>query len=470
MSSNFVTITLYVNNMTCPNCENSIESVLSNMTGVNRVKASYIGGTVCVTYDEALVELEKIEKVIKKQGYNVQRQQVRKKDKEERKADRVGLSNIAGMAIIIIFLYIILKRFGLTHIFYSFPVAKEGMGYGLLFLIGLLTSIHCVAMCGGIALSQCVPKDSEEGMGSKKMATIRPSLLYNLGRVISYTVIGGMIGALGAVISFSGTMKGLVQIIAGIFMVIMGVNMLNIFPWLRKFNLRMPKTFAKRIYAKKNNNSPIYIGLLNGFMPCGPLQAMQLYALSAGSPVKGALSMFFFSAGTIPLMFAFGALSSYLSKKYTHKMMTASGVLVVFLGAFMLTSGASLSGINLSQFTSKPYNIADSSGVGIAVVKDGAQTVTSGMSYGQFESIVVQKGVPLKWIIQAENGDINGCNNSIVIPAYRIEKDLVEGNNVIEFTPNESGIIPFSCWMGMIRSQITVVDDINSIGNSNMEN
>ena len=75
-------------------------------------------------------------------------------------------------------------------------------------------------------------------------------------------------------------------------MVIMGINMLGIFPWLRKFTPRMPKAFAKPIGREKaRSKSPLIVGLLNGLMPCGPLQAMQVYALSTGSPFAGALSM-----------------------------------------------------------------------------------------------------------------------------------------------------------------------------------
>lgn len=467
MSSNPITTTLYVDNMTCVNCENTIERALDGRAGIGSVKASYSAGTVIVTYDPNEIDLDEIEEVIEEHDYHVQRQKITKSEKnaERKPAKSNNLTNIAGVGIIIFSLYIIFKRLGLTNIFYSFPIAKEGMGYGMLFIIGLLTSIHCVAMCGGITLSQCVPKDSG-GAPLNKLATVRPSLLYNLGRVISYTVIGGIIGALGSVVSFSGTMKGIVQILAGVFMVIMGINMLNIFPWLRKFNPRMPKIFAKKIYAQKRSNSPLYIGLLNGLMPCGPLQAMQLYALSTGSPVKGAVSMFLFSIGTVPLMFAFGALSSFLNKKFAGKMMTASAVLVVVLGVFMFSSGASLSGLTLPTFPSVTTTQASSSSIATATVSGGVQTVTTGLSSGRYEPIIVQKGIPVKWTIKAGSGDINGCNNSIVIPKYNIQQSLSEGDNVIEFTPNKSGTIPYSCWMGMIRSQITVVDDIKNVDSS----
>lgn len=461
MAAKVITQTILIDGMTCVNCENKIERKLTNTIGILSVKVSYVNGNALVSYDSEIISLDQINAIIEGLDYHIKKQIVKVNNK-------IDISNIVAVSAILISLFMLFNKFGGNQIFNNFPTAKAGMGYGMLLIIGLLTSVHCVAMCGGICLSQCVPKDAQGAGGIGKRASLRPSILYNLGRVISYTVIGGIVGAIGSVVSFSGPMKGFVQILAGVFMVIMGLNMLNLFPWLRKFNPRMPKIFAKKINAQKRSNSPFYIGLINGFMPCGPLQAMQLYALSTGNPVQGAISMFLFSVGTVPLMFAFGALSSLLSKKFTHKMMSVSAVLVVILGVFMFSNGASLSGIEVpSIISAKVNNVnsannANNANSNLAVVKDGVQTVTVQLKSGRYEPIVVQKGIPVKWIIQAKTSDINGCNNSIVIPKYNLQYDLKPGDNVIEFTPTESGRFSYSCWMGMIRSKITVVDDIGS--------
>jgi Uncharacterized conserved protein len=463
MKENIKTQSLYIEDMTCANCENAIEQGLSNVEGIENVKASYSAGTVIITYDSEIINLAQIEKLIEELHYHVKNSKNMKTG--QKASNGQDFSNIIGVGIIIFASYLILNRFGFLNIFNSFPVAKAGMGYGMLFIIGLLTSVHCIAMCGGICLSQSVPKKAENENIKSRFAALRPSLLYNLGRVLSYTIIGGIVGAIGSVVSFSGTAKGFVQIFAGVFMVIMGINMLNIFPWLKKFNLRMPKIFARTIYAKRFSSSPFFIGLLNGLMPCGPLQAMQLYALSTGSPVKGALSMLVFSVGTVPLMFTFGAISTFLNKKFTSKMMTVSAVLVVLLGIFMFNNGVTLSGFILPSVAGAEKPAAQASD-NVAVIKDGVQTVTTTLSSGQYEPIIVQKGIPVKWTIKAPAGSINGCNGSILIQKFNIQKDLTQGDNVIEFTPTQSGTIPYSCWMGMIRSKITVVDDSSNISSA----
>jgi sulfite exporter TauE/SafE/copper chaperone CopZ len=468
MSSNSITETLIVTNMTCVNCENIIERALSGRAGIEQAKASYSNGQVTVTFDNSIISRGEIEGILEAEGYHVKDQESlqpsnanEKREYKGNKTEGQDFTNVIGVIIILFALYMVANHLGLFNIFNSFPTAEEGMGYGMLFLIGLLTSVHCVAMCGGICLSQCVP--AKEGTFISKFSAMRPSLLYNLGRVASYTVIGGIVGAVGSVVSFSGAMKGIVQIFAGVFMVIMGLNMLNIFPALRKLNPRMPKIFAKKIYASSNSKSPLYIGLLNGLMPCGPLQAMQLYALSTGSPIKGAVSMFLFSVGTVPLMFAFGALSSFLSKKFTAKMLTASAVLVVFLGIFMFNNGVGLSGFALPTFPALANTKQEAN---MAAVQGDVQVVTSGITSGSYEPIIVQKGIPVKWTLQAEDGELNGCNNSIVVQKYNVQKKLQIGDNVIEFTPTETGTVTFSCWMGMIRSKITVVDDLSTIDSS----
>ena len=98
----------------------------------------------------------------------------------------------------------------------------------------------------------------------------------------------------------------------------------------------------------------------------------------------------------------------------------------------------------------------------IAVVNQGVQTITTKLTNGEYSPIVVQKGVPVKWIIKAEDSELNGCNNVLTIPSYNISKKLETGDNLIEFTPNEEGTITYTCWMGMVSSTIEIVNDIST--------
>lgn len=432
-------IKISIDGMTCANCENRIERLLMKMPGVKRADVSYSKEGASIEYDDSIVSYTEIKARINQDGYKV---------KAKRASAKVQLLRIPGIVIMLLALYILLNEFGALNFLNAFPTAREGMGYGTLFMIGLLTSIHCVAMCGGINLSQCV-SDNTNSNKESRFRTLKPTALYNLGRVLSYTAVGGIIGGIGSVFSFSGYAKGAVTIIAGVFMIIMALNMWNVVPWLRRLNPRMPKIFAGKINAQKNHNSPLYVGLLNGLMPCGPLQAMQLFALSAASPIKGALSMLLFSLGTVPLMFGLGAISTILKHKFKKKMMNVSAALVLLLGIGMLSNGFSLAGIMLP-------GIASQSDAAPVLLDHGVQVVKTKLLPNKYTPITVRQDIPVKWIITADKESLNGCNNEIVIPKYKIDKKLVPGDNIIEFIPEESGTVAFSCWMGMIKSQITV--------------
>ena len=465
--------TLQIEGMTCVSCEMRIENALKKLNGVIEAGASYSNSKVRVKYDINVIVLKTIVASIEKLDYKVKRdtpvsEPLKKQDKKINTRqpidnEKMPINQLIGIGIIIFALYLIIKN---TVGFNFIPQVDQNMSLGFLFIIGLLTSLHCIAMCGGINLSQCVSHGTNEPE-TNKISKLKPSLMYNAGRVISYTIIGGIVGAFGAVASLSGATKGIVAILSGVFMVIMGLNMLNVIPWLKKLNPHMPKIFGRKIQGSKGKHGPFIVGLLNGLMPCGPLQAMQLYALGTGSFLMGAASMFVFSLGTVPLMFGFGALSSLLSGKFTHKMLKVSAILVMVLGVIMVTRGLNLSGINVVNAIGPP---SPASIENVAKVESNIQNITTKLQSGDYTPIVVQKGIPVRWVIQATNSDLNGCNREMIIRKYGITKKLVPGDNVIEFTPDQEGTIPYTCWMGMISSTITVVADINdasSIPSSN---
>jgi copper chaperone CopZ len=223
---------LQIGGMTCANCQKKIEKKLGKTPGVTKANVSYTANSASVTYDPRLIDRIGIEAAITATGYQVLSDG----------RPHIDKGRAAGLLALVLVIYLVLSMHGLTGSASPFPVAEEGMGYGMLFLIGLLTSVHCIAMCGGINLSQCIPGSLSGNVSAKpkKSTVIIPSIYYNLGRVVSYTVVGAVVGALGAAITFSGSAKGIVQILAGVFMVIMGINMLGIFPSLHKFIPHLP--------------------------------------------------------------------------------------------------------------------------------------------------------------------------------------------------------------------------------------
>ncbi|MCT8978127.1 sulfite exporter TauE/SafE family protein [Clostridium sp. CX1] len=433
-------IKIKVYDMTCSSCEKTIEGKLLKQVGVLKVKADYVKQFVAIEFDSDLCSLNELKTIINNAGYST---------------EKSGSFHLAG--IFVIAAAIILLGSSTSGIDMSSML--NGATYFVLFTVGILTSIHCVGMCGGIMLSQSLSyKDTS------KLEAIKPTLLYNLGRVISYTILGGIVGALGSVLSLSLRTQSALQIFAGIFMIIMGLNMAG-FSLFRKLQVKLPWSFCK---VKNKPKAPFVVGILNGFMPCGPLQTMQLYALGTGSALKGALSMFIFALGTVPLMMTFGAISGLLSKGYTKKILKFSGILVVVLGLIMGRRGLALAGVNLPTIGSlMPQRAVGSSGANVAkaTLKDGVQIINMTADSNGYipNAFYVQKGIPVKWIIDGKQ--ITSCNNEIVVPSQNIRKKLKSGENIIEFTPTADDIT-FSCWMGMIRGVIKVTDNLDSVDTS----
>ena len=429
-----------VYDMTCTSCERRIERAVKKLEGVSHVKADFTGQFADIEYNDEICDQNQIKKAIQHVGYSTE--------------------NGKGFKLIGIFIVVAaIILLGINTGSFNMDDQLQNASYAVLFTVGLITSLHCVGMCGGIMLSQTIGNESRS-----RFDTLKPAILYNLGRVLSYTIIGGVIGAIGSVFALSLTAKAGLQIFAGIFMIIMGFNMAG-FKAFRKFQLRMPASIMK-IVSKPKPRTPFFVGLLNGFMPCGPLQTMQLYALGTGSAISGALSMFMFAIGTVPLMLTFGALSSLLSKGYTKKILKFSGILIVVLGIIMSNRGLALAGMNFSP-SSMIAGIGgstdrNSANAVKAVMKDGVQVLNMTADvYGYTpQTLYVKKDTPVKWVVDAK--ELTGCNNTIVIPDMNVEQKLQSGQNIIEFTPGNEDI-SFSCWMGMKRGVIKVVDNLDQV-------
>ena len=437
-----------VYDMTCTSCESRVERALTKVNGVVNVMASYSNQQVTVEYDSELCSKEQLKEAINKAGYST---------KSSNNVKFVGFFIVAAAILLL----------GNSTAGFDMSAKLNNASYVVLFVVGMLTSIHCVGMCGGIMLTQSLSKNSIVNEKQNKLKTLMPSILYNAGRVTSYTIIGGIIGALGSVLSLSLNVKAGLQIFAGLFMVIMGLNMTG-FALFRKLNIKLPWSSCK---IKNKPKSPFLVGMLNGLMPCGPLQTMQIYALGTGSAISGAISMFLFSLGTVPLMLVFGAISGFLSKGYTKQLLKFSGILVIILGLIMGNRGLALAGVGvpgvntLTQSLSGNGAQASQSNIAKATIENGVQVIKMTADNNGYtpNAFYVKKGIPVKWIITGSQ--INSCNNAVVVPSLNIEKKLNSGENIIEFTPGDKDI-NFSCWMGMIRGVIKVTDNLDSVDTS----
>ncbi|MFH0936116.1 MAG: sulfite exporter TauE/SafE family protein [Candidatus Woesearchaeota archaeon] len=351
--------------------------------------------------------------------------------------------------IILLGIYLIAKNLGI-----QVPEINENISLSLILIVGLLTGFHCVGMCGGFVASYT----TKNAMNGHK--NFKQHLVYGTSKLASYTIIGAIFGLIGSLFVFSNTLKSAIAILAGIFMIFFALSMLGL-NFFRKFQFN-PK-FLTRISMKQYKGyykGPLTTGLLNGLMiACGPLQAMYLYAAATGSITKGALSLFVFGLGTLPVMLGFGSVATLISKNATKKILKASAVIVLILGLIMLNRGLILSGSNYNFDTIKS-NIFSSNDNSNSVILNGdiqeinMKVTSSGYSPNSF---VLKTGVKTKWNIDVQ--ELTSCNKEIIVPAYNLDIKLKQGLNTIEFTPNKEGTITWSCWMGMLQGQFIITNN-----------
>ncbi len=421
-----------IDGITCDNCRNKIKKELLNIKEIKDVEI--VKSIAKVTYSKELDEI-KIINTVNSLGYFT------KKDYMSENIKDID-SDIKLKEFIIIFIsislliFLIKKIFG-YNIFNVIPTISENITYGMLFITGLLTSIHCISMCGAINLMTTFNRENK--------VNLKRPFLYNLGRLISYTLLGGIVGLIGSIISVSETINGLIIIFASVVMLLMSLSMLNI------IKFKLPKLIKLKSSIKTSNS--FMVGLLNGFMPCGPLQAMQVYALSTGSFITGSLSMFLFCLGTIPLMLGVGVIFNIVKGRKRIILNKIASILILLLSIVMLFRGLSTLGINYNTLFNDYGNYTAST-----IYKD-YQEVKINLSYGSYDDIIVQKGMKVRLIINAPKKYLTGCNNVVMINEFNIKKELKEGENVIEFTPDKVGTYSMNCWMSMITNNIKVIDN-----------
>ncbi|MCD8216982.1 MAG: sulfite exporter TauE/SafE family protein [Clostridiales bacterium] len=382
----------HVTGMTCSGCERRLERAVLAIEGVQSVKADHGRGELTAEFDPPCTE-NLIVETIEKTGYGV-----------VKKAPKAW--NTAAILIIILGAYLIARYMGWLEIFQNIPtISEERMSYFALFVIGLLTSVHCIAMCGGLNLAQSI--------SSGNIKPLRRSILYNLGRLSSYTLIGGIMGFIGEKAAITLQVRGVIGLIAGGFMLLMGINMLGgISLSVRPFPRLSGKLSAK--IQSVGKHSSFATGLANGLMPCGPLQSMQVYAIASGSMLTGALSMFFFCLGTIPLVFAFGLAAGMLKMRWRQRMLQVGSVLLVIMGIFMIQNNLVLTGFSVSPTVSS----TNADGAVVSAIDGDVQYVTTTLHSNGYDDIQVTAGIPVVWTIEVDESNLNGCNNEIVLSAF----------------------------------------------------
>lgn len=433
-----------IRGMHCASCEVLIERKFKQIPGIEKVKVNQSKGEAEIFYTKE-PSTEDLQNAIKSDGYKISSEGSQKSSGKE-------YVEIGAIFVILIGLYLLFKQFNLLP---NLGISNT-MSYGFVFLIGLIAATStCMAVTGGLLLA-VTTKYNNLYPNLNSAQKFKPHIYFNLGRVISYTVLGGLVGLIGSAITFSPKITGIIMIVVSILMMGIGVQMLNIFPWLSFLQIKMPKIIAHKVYesvSTQNPLAPFLFGSSTFFFPCGFTQALQLYVLTKGDFATGALIMFFFSLGTLPGLLSLGALTSFVKGAIQKYVIKVSAALIILIGIFNISSGLVLAGADLGVLNSNSITGYATAQVNIddnVKIVDGRQLVQMkvvGLDYIPSKFKVLQ-GIPVDFEIDGTQA--RGCAQVLTIPKLNIVEYLPrEGTKTISFTPNELGSIPFRCTMGM---------------------
>jgi sulfite exporter TauE/SafE len=330
--------------------------------------------------------------------------------------------------------------------------------------VGLLTGFHCVTMCGSMVFSYSVGNPREGGW----LERISPQFAYQAAKILSYISMGLLLGAIGAVFNLAGV-RNWATIVAGVFMILVGLQLTGWFPALRKFSPRAPKFLVQWIMSLRKRSSakdqaateayvtPVLFGLMTGLMPCGPLIAAELAAAGSGSAANGAIAMLGFGLGTVPVMLAFGSVASMISGRFQKWMSITAAVVVIVLGAMFINRGAVLLGSPVS-FESVAQAITGPPSTGaVAFAQDanGVAEVKLTIKNTQFvpNVVTIPSDRPVKLVVDRQED--TACSDQIAIPSLGILQNLkANGTTVVDLPATKGGTYRLTCGMGMMSGTL----------------
>jgi uncharacterized protein len=326
MNTQTQTYVFHIQGMHCNSCVLMTESEIGDLPHITHVKSSLKHHSVEVTgyfSDKTRAQIaEELTVPLKSHGYTIlaEKPQGNSITKKKWSDFKVAIPVALGFAV----LFVILQKMGIVNL-----VNAGNVTYGTAFVIGIVASLStCMAVVGGLVLSMSATfaKDGDK---------VKPQLMFHVGRIISFLILGGVIGAIGAAFTLNASATFILSLIIGLVMLILGINLLDVFHFAKKLQPSMPKFVTKYAHGVSKFNhtlTPLLVGIATFFLPCGFTQSMQLYTLTTGNFLQGGLTMLAFALGTLPVLalISFSSFSIQKSSKAGIFFKTAGLVVIMF--------------------------------------------------------------------------------------------------------------------------------------------
>lgn len=453
-----VTEVINVAGMTCRSCEIRIQRSVGRVPNVERVTANAARGRVEIE-SSGPVSARAIVKAINAAGYEIGETPWIERDPRAWLNAATGLVLLAAVAMLA-------QVTGLAGLASGTGNLSSG-GLVVALLLGLAAGVStCMALVGGLMLALSAAfqaRQANSSVGDKGVAAqMRPAIVFMAGRIAGYGVLGALLGVVGASVTMPPRVTAVLMITVAVVMIIMGTRLTGLSPRIAAWSPTLPNGISKSLglhsdatggYSDKRAAG---LGAATFFLPCGFTQAVQIYALSTGSPLFAGALMATFAIGTAPGLLALAGLPVLVPSRMKPGLLRLVGVVVLGFALLNGSAGLRLAGIQLSLPGVAPVAAAEPpAGV---IAPDGSQVLTTYQDGGGYSpgNVAIYAGIPTHWTIKSSTAGT--CAASLVIPSLGRQVRLHVGDNTIELPAMASGTLDYSCAMGMYSGQITIVD------------
>ena len=449
--------TVPIKGMHCASCELLIAEELESIPGVTSAQASLKSNSATIMSAEQVSDKD-IESAVRAAGYEVGYESEQKPFFTHN--ERIWKDFAIGI-IVVLGLYVLFQVLGIDKLVSSTSNSTSTGTMAL--LVGLTAGFStCMALIGGLVISVAA-KYAENHPTETALQKFRPHLFFNAGRIVSFIAFGAIIGAIGSAFALKGTFLGLLTIAVGAVMLVLGLQLTEIFPRITR-GLTLPSGLAKKLgintrkereYSHKN---AFLMGAATFFLPCGFTQAMQLLAVSTGNPLQAAVIMGAFAIGTTPGLLTLGGLTSVVKGAFAQRFFRIVGVIVVAMALINFANGFTLAGLNRFLDSSKPM-------VNTAVQQESSEgSVILNTTFKLKEDIVpstftAKVGQKTTLVVDVKE-DGQGCMSTIMIIGLDDSPQYLKKGKKIEltFTASKPGTYTIACAMGVPRGSITVTE------------
>jgi len=343
------------------------------------------------------------------------------------------------------------------------------------FITGITTGgLSCLAVQGGLLasslahqfeqdyLEQIVKNKRKKQSSASRSNSAFPIFLFLVAKIIAYTLLGALLGWLGSFLTLSPMTRAMLMIAIGIFMVGNALRMFNVHPFFRYFSIEPPKfitRYIRRTAKGTDTFTPLFLGALTVFIPCGITQAMMATALGTGSVAMGAALMFAFTLGTSPVFFIVAYLTTELGSRLEKFFMRFVAIVVLILGFVTLDGGLNVLGSplsfqNLTRNLISSENISSSQANSPQVIADGELVLN--VNNGGYFPRTLKAPAGKDFTLNLVTDKTYSCARDFVIPALDYY-ELLPDTGIVKVTipAQKSGsTLFFTCSMGMYTGQI----------------